>query len=459
MEVIHHTLSSFLQTAEMIVDEIEHGVNYPSFQLKLQDILNELGRNVCREVLEAADRYVREHKEEREGWVVVRRDTKKVLSPFGEVSYERTYYRHKETGEYRYLADEMAGYGPHTRVDIALKANLVDAASELSYRKSGREPEKQAKGTQVSGQTVLNAIRIMDPQVEIEPPKKKRKTRIIYIEADEDHVASQDGRMRAVPLVYVHEGKRNLGSRNKLKNVRYFTGVYRDLEELWYEVLDYLEQTYELEEVEYIYISGDAASWIRAGTEIIPNSIFVLDRYHLAKYIVAAVGKNNELSRALWKAIDAADLDQAKAVLKEAYRKAETQQRKKAIRTTQRYIVGNWDGIEVYKTHKDIIGCSAEGHVSHVLSARLSSRPMGWSRHGMDQMARIRVLKANGYDVRYEYLKQHSRPTTLLKIAQVEIQKERRKLEQPPFEMLDNIPALKGPRNGISHILRLLKSA
>lgn len=26
-----------------------------------------------------------------------------------------------------------------------------------------------------------------------------------------------------------------------------------------------------------------------------------------------------------------------------------------------------------------VIGCSAEGHVSHVLSSRMSSRPMGWS--------------------------------------------------------------------------------
>ena len=27
-------------------------------------------------------------------------------------------------------------------------------------------------------------------------------------------------------------------------------------------------------------------------------------------------------------------------------------------------------------------GCSAEGHISHVLSARESSRPMGWSKKG-----------------------------------------------------------------------------
>ena len=41
-------------------------------------------------------------------------------------------------------------------------------------------------------------------------------------------------------------------------------------------------------------------------------------------------------------------------------------------------------------------GCSAEGHISHVLSARESSRPMGWSKVGVDQMSRLRALTRNG---------------------------------------------------------------
>ncbi len=43
-------------------------------------------------------------------------------------------------------------------------------------------------------------------------------------------------------------------------------------------------------------------------------------------------------------------------------------------------------------------GVSAEGHVSHILSARLSSRPMGWSKTGVDQMARMRAPKPTSGD-------------------------------------------------------------
>jgi hypothetical protein len=41
------------------------------------------------------------------------------------------------------------------------------------------------------------------------------------------------------------------------------------------------------------------------------------------------------------------------------------------------------------------IQCSAEGHVSHVFSDRMSSRPLGWSRIGCDKMARLRVYQKN----------------------------------------------------------------
>lgn len=461
MKIVQHVFNSFLQVANLILEELEKGIDYPRFQLQLQDELNKMGRNICKEILEGADEYVREHRDERVGWSVERcHDEKTVLSPFGEVTYRRTYFCHKGTGEYRYLADHMAGYSPHTRVDMAVKANLADFASEISYRKSGQEPGRNAKGTEVSGQTVLNAIRDLDTEVKEEENKERRQVRVLYIEADEDHVACQDGSTVGVPLVYVHEGRFNKGSRSYLKNVHYFSGLYSDTEELWYQVLNYLDGTYDLDKAERIFIAGDGAKWIRLGTKIIPKSIFVLDRYHLAKYVLAAVGRGNDISREIWRAIDDAGLDKVKAVFKEAHRRAETEGRRNAIKQCRRYVMGNWDGIQVYKTYsKDVIGCSAEGHVGHVLSARLSSRPMGWGKQGMDKMARMRAMKANGINIREQYLQQQARPVTVLKVCQVQIQNQRKLLQQPPYEMLGNIPALKGRTTALTQTLRAIKSA
>ena len=59
--------------------------------------------------------------------------------------------------------------------------------------------------------------------------------------------------------------------------------------------------------------------------------------------------------------------------------------------------MSNWSAVKVRLMNKEgVIGCSAEGHVSHVLSSRMSSRPMGWSRIGTDKMAHLRAYYFNG---------------------------------------------------------------
>ena len=52
--------------------------------------------------------------------------------------------------------DQMAGLGPHARLDNTLKAALVEKAVDMSYRKSGIAPSQHAPGVDVSGQTVMN---------------------------------------------------------------------------------------------------------------------------------------------------------------------------------------------------------------------------------------------------------------------------------------------------------------
>ena len=79
---------------------------------------------------------------------------------------------------------------------------------------------------------------------------------------------------------------------------------------------------------------------------------------------------------------------------------AATDAEDKRIREAGEYFLSNWSAAQIRLRNRKIVkGCSAEGHVSHVLSSRMSSRPMGWSRHGTDQMARLRAYMWNGGDM------------------------------------------------------------
>jgi hypothetical protein len=64
------------------------------------------------------------------------------------------------------------------------------------------------------------------------------------------------------------------------------------------------------------------------------------------------------------------------------------------------YILGNWTAARYRLRKKDgVLGCSAEGHVYHVLSSRMSTQAMGWSRRGGSQMAHLREYYYNGGDM------------------------------------------------------------
>ena len=65
------------------------------------------------------------------------------------------------------------------------------------------------------------------------------------------------------------------------------------------------------------------------------------------------------------------------------------------VEDTRKYLENNWDTIQRAFRDKHTLGCSAEGHVSHVLSERMSSRPMGWSETGSDRMCKLRCYVKN----------------------------------------------------------------
>lgn len=82
----------------------------------------------------------------------------------------------------------------------------------------------------------------------------------------------------------------------------------------------------------------------------------------------------------------------------------------KQIEESGSYILSNWTAAKIrLENRKSVKGCSAEGNVSHVLSSRMSSRPMGWSRTGADKMARLRAYYWNGGDMLELVRRQESR--------------------------------------------------
>lgn len=100
-------------------------------------------------------------------------------------------------------------------------------------------------------------------------------------------------------------------------------------EDLWNAVADYIYKAYTYESIEKIYLSGDGANCIKAGTGVISKRIFVLDRYHLDKAVKIAGAHMENAQREIWRAIKREDMDYLKIVLETIVTAQNQRQRQK----------------------------------------------------------------------------------------------------------------------------------
>ena len=324
------------------------------FEEDLMHVKIEFGRKIYQECLKEIEENIRQSEFRKKNYYVAyKADRRTLLTTFGNLEIERTYYKPKNGGKSVYLLDKYVGLAPHDKVSLAVKTKFVEEAVETSYQKGG---EKACMTEDVvSKQTVKNTIHELEVELEEEIPVQKKKIKNLHIQADED---------------------------------------------LWLEVQQYIYDNYDTEYLENVYIAGDGAPWIVAGCRVLEKSKFVLDKYHLAKYIYKATTHLDDNQQAakefIYGAINERDFDGVMRLLQKCYASTDQEYKKKEVTECARYIKNNWLGIMVRIDDGGAVwGCSAEGHISHVLSARESSRPMGWSKKGVDRISRLRVLTRN----------------------------------------------------------------
>lgn len=309
------------------------------------------------------------------GIVVERRgDVRQVVTQLGMVRYHRTYYSCCDGG-YCYPIDQVVGLDSYQRVSSSVGLELVESAREMSYANASRI----VTGGQVSKQTVMQKIREAQPATE---PVQRKTVAVLHVDADEDHIKLQTGENRIVPLVSVYEGIEKKGQRGVCKNVFHCSEFGKKSEDFWEEVLTEIERRYDLTNTR-IYLHGDGAAWIKTGLEWLPNSAFVLDRYHVNKALKCAVSGIERRSGCqyeyhLRQALNDGDRDYFCSVRDSLLTR--WPEREATILEATNYLLSNFDAIHIYNIDPEAgKGGATEPHVSHVLSNRLSSRPMGWS--------------------------------------------------------------------------------
>ena len=98
----------------------------------------------------------------------------------------------------------------------------------------------------------------------------------------------------------------------------------------------------------------------------------------------------------IWKCVNGADKKGLKEIYKRILEVTEPGNKYGEVERALRYLLSQWDGIKIrVEEPGGCWKCCAEDQVSHVLSDRMSSRPMGWSEWGCHQMSQLRAYHWN----------------------------------------------------------------
>jgi hypothetical protein len=341
---------------------------------------------------------------------VQRTDKRTLISSVGDISFDCTYYeRQGQEGGYTYLLEDVLGLGKHERFTEEAEVLMLAEALKTSYAEAALVlPSKQ----KITKTTVMNKVHQIADEMPYETTEERKKADYLFIEADEDHVAEQHGRWNdkvenksfISKLIYVYESKQESSSckfKKELVNTYRFAGVYQGADgnaQLWKNVQEFIEKTYDSYHLKKVFISGDGAPWIKSGTDYVDKSVFCADKFHLMKYInIAAAQLHDEkefVKNELWHLLYSKDNAKKRfdAYTKQMLYSAKNPDKVETLRT---YVLGNWAAVRRTLRNKLVNGCSAESHVSHILSDRLSSRPMGWSQTGADRMSKLRCYEKN----------------------------------------------------------------
>jgi hypothetical protein len=320
------------------------------------------------------------------GYAVERRgDERRIQTLFGEVCFRRTYFK-KASGGYEYLTDTALGVDKGGRISEGLSLSLVKAAKDISY---GKASAHIAEGG-ISRQTVMRKVR--QSFAEENPHSGRRRAPELHIDADEAHITLRGGKKSEVPLISVYEGIERRGKRHFCKNVFHISEYGKSPDDLWEQALTEIEARYDLTAAK-IYLHGDGGHWIRTGLEWFPTAAFVLDKYHKNK---AIKNMTAGLSIAGQRLFDAAIRDSLASGDTDCFDR-HTARLCRALPGRAKIILDNAEYLKKFIAGISICqkdpcanngGCT-EPHVSHILSARLSSRPMAWSKRTLKKLTPV----------------------------------------------------------------------
>ena len=346
-----------------------------------------------------------------------------VLTLFGEITFKRRYYYDKKYDDRFYFTDMFLGLPKRKYFDPFVCAEICNKSSSTSYSKAGiitasKIGNRINNNLSISRASSRNIVLSFDIQNKEE--LDKRRVDRLFVMLDEKFVGSQfneglDHMIKAsvifeeTELVYKYKKKEKSMNRYRLVNSHTCASIDN---ELLNDTVNYIYNNYDTDYIKEIVFMGDCASWIK----IFPKShwfkfnkdckvTFAMDGFHFSQALKQLTTTAYE---DVYQALHEMVLFNKKKdfiIMCNDFKELEPT-RIETIDNKMNYILNNWNERQVYQNNP-YMRCSMESHISHIFADLFTSRPKAYSKKGLRQLLKLRLLKVNGKNIKEEYLNQY----------------------------------------------------
>ncbi|AEM78700.1 hypothetical protein Thewi_1277 [Thermoanaerobacter wiegelii Rt8.B1] len=338
---IRHIVGAILLFANGLIKIIKESKDFYELEEGIHELTQRISNQIFAWALEEIDTRLMKERD-RNIWEVVGFRAKQVVSTFGEFIYRRRLYRNKQTGETKFLLDELLGWPSRSQITPRLREIAVKLSTEMPFRRAAEILSYLFPG--ISPMTIWKAVQELgeilkqdseERRKEVfeygEVPKGEKVTKRLYIESDGVIIRLQraDKKRGEIKHLIAYEGKEKIDKeRYRLKNKLVVSGLGNS-EEIWEETYAKVGCKWDIEGVEKVYIGGDGAEWPKEGLEYFPAAEYRLDPYHLNRQLTEALWYDEETYDKVREAIYQGDLQKTEGTLREAIKRAKGERKKK----------------------------------------------------------------------------------------------------------------------------------
>ena len=134
----------------------------------------------------------------------------------------------------------------------------------------------------------------------------------------------------------------------------------------WDDIYGYLERNYDLGKVKRIYLNADGGSWIKAGAKRLKGVTYVLDGFHLEKYLAKLVPHLKRKERIpvldeFRKTIRNQTKDDFRELVEKQKKEMPKWRNRAKVEEAAEYILSNWTAAKLRLRHKEgVLGSSTK---------------------------------------------------------------------------------------------------